>query len=150
MERRRTSYALAHLPTPPAANSVTCKRDRLDSVTGRLQSRWYQCWLRNRRIKFMEEDEELDMEVITECMNGELIYDQVEIWSKTINSNSHIYMLINLLCTRHYLFTSTNFIITNNTVCYYTHIRYHPVGPLCLRYTFVLNTQSQCDFHYNL
>ena len=33
------SYALAHLPTPPAANSVTCKRDRLDSVTGRLQSR---------------------------------------------------------------------------------------------------------------
>ena len=26
----------------------------------------------------MEEDEELDMEVITECMNGELIYDQVE------------------------------------------------------------------------
>ena len=40
----------------------------------------------------MEEDEELDMEVITECMNGELIYDQVE-------SYVFFYFFLSQLCS---------------------------------------------------
>ena len=191
------SYALAHLPTPPAANSVTCKRDRLYARRHcRNESRIPKWKINhsteitpniciypsckntstNNRIVLSSQIPESDLigylkvDSLPEGHHGLCKKHYSELYNQLhqpaacascgakpktgklsyLHANSHIYMLINLLCTRHYLFTSTTFIITNNTVCYYTHIRYHPVGPLCLRYTFVLNTQSQCDFHYNL